>query len=198
MALPANLTTVEVTGRYVDASGAAVRGSVTFTLDTPLLDAGASTVIIETEYTVALDSTGSFAVDLPATDDPDVDPNGWTWKLTPNFTGADSLTFSLPASLAPSVDVTVLSPALPTPSPTYSYVLTSAIGAPSGVAPLNVSGTIAPAYLGDESITVAKIDSDVATAGQAIVADGTGGATWGAGSGGGGVGLQDVFLLMGA
>lgn len=196
MALPANLTTVEVTGRYIDASGAAVRGSVTFTLDTPLLDAGASTIIIETDYTVALDATGSFAVDLPATNDPDVDPNGWTWTLTPNFDGADPLTFALPTNLGPSVDVTVLAPALPNPDPVYSYVLVSAIGAPSGVAPLNASGTIAPAYLGDESITAAKIDSESTVAGFVLQADGTGGATWGAAAGGGG-GL-DPFLLMGA
>lgn len=195
MALPGNLTTVEVTGRYIDASGAAVRGSVTFTLDTPLLDAGASTYIIETEYTVALDATGSFAVNLPATNDVDVTPTGWTWTLTPNFDGADPITFALPTNLT-SVDITTLSPALPNPSATYSYVLVSAVGAPGGVAPLNGSGEIAASYIADESITAAKIDSEAATAGFALVADGTGGATWGnAGGGGGGF---DPFLLMGA
>jgi hypothetical protein len=195
MALPGNLTTVEVTGRYIDASGAAVRGSVTFTLDTPLLDAGASTYIIETDYTVALDATGSFAVDLPATNDVDVTPTGWTWTLTPNFDGADPITFALPTNLT-TVDITTLSPALPNPSTTYSYVLTSAVGAPSGVTPLNSGGTIAPAYLGNESITAAKIDSGAATNGQALVADGTGGATWG--SAGGGDDSFSAFLLMGA
>lgn len=195
MALPANLTTVEVTGRYIDATGSAVRGSVTFTLDTPLLDAGASTIIIETDYTVALDATGSFAVDLPATNDPDVDPNGWTWTLTPNFDGADPLTFSLPTNLGPSVDVTVLAPALPNPDPVYSYVLTSAIGAPSGVAPLNSSGKLSVTYLEDDSITVEKLSSGSEVAGKAIVSDGSGGATWGNAGGGGGF---DPFLLMGA
>lgn len=198
MALPGNLSTVEVTGRYIDASGAAVRGSVTFTLDTPLLDAGASTVIIETSYTVALDATGSFSVDLPATNDSDVTPTGWTWTLTPNFAGADPLTFALPANLAPTVDITTLSPALPNPSTTYSYVLVSAVGAPSGVAPLNSSGTLAPAYLGDDSITVAKLSSGSEVAGRAIVADGSGGATWGEGGGGGGGNFARSFMLMGA
>jgi hypothetical protein len=196
MALPGNLTTVEVTGRYIDASGAAVRGSVTFTLDTPLLNAGASTYIIETEYTVTLDATGSFAVDLPATNDVDVTPTGWTWTLTPNFDGADPLTFALPTNLGPTVDITVLAPALPNPSTTYSYVLTSAVGAPSGVAPLNSGGTIAASYIGAASITAAKINSEAATNGQALVADGTGGATFGNVSGGGG--SLDPFLLMGA
>jgi hypothetical protein len=194
MALPGNLTTVEVTGRYIDASGAAVRGSVTFTLDTPLLDAGASTYIIETEYTVALDATGSFAVNLPATNDVDVTPTGWTWTLTPNFDGADPITFALPTNLT-TVDITTLSPALPNPSTTYSYVLVSAVGAPSGVASLNSSGTIPVAQIGDASITAAKINSEAQVAGKALLADGTGGATWGDAGGGGGL---DPFLLMGA
>lgn len=195
MPLPANLTTVTVTGKYVDASGAAVRGSVTFTLDTPLLDAGASTYIIETEYTVALDSQGAFSVALPATNDPDVTPTGWTWTLTPNFDGADPITFSLPTNLT-TVDITTLSPALPNPSQTYSYVLTSAVGSPSGVAPLNGSGTIAATYIGAASITAAKIGSGAATNGQALLADGTGGAVWG--SAGGGGDAFSAFLLMGA
>lgn len=195
MPLPGNLTTVTVTGKYLDASGAPVRGSVTFTLDTPLLNAGASTYIIETEYTVALDAQGAFSVALPATNDVDVTPTGWTWTLTPNFDGADPITFALPTNLT-TVDITTLSPALPNPSATYSYVLTSAVGAPSGVASLNSSGTIPAAQIGAASITAAKISSGAATNGQALLADGSGGATWGAASGGGG--SLDPFLLMGA
>ena len=196
MPLPGNLTTVTVTGKYLDASGAAVRGSVTFSLDTPLLNAGASTVIIETDYTVPLDAVGAFSVALPATNDPDVDPNGWTWTLTPNFDGADPLTFALPTNLGPSVDITVLAPALPNPDPVYSYVLTSAVGSPSGVAPLNSGGTIAASYLGAASITVAKLSSGSEIAGKAAVSDGTAGVVWGEGGGGGGG--HGAFLLMGA
>lgn len=195
MALPGNLTTVEVTGRYIDASGAAVRGSVTFTLDTPLLNAGASTYIIETEYTVALDATGSFAVDLPATNDVDVTPTGWTWTLTPNFDGADPITFALPTNLT-SVDITTLSPALPNPSQTYSYVLVSAVGAPSGVASLNGSGTLPAAQIGTKTVSAAKIDSGAQVNGKALLADGSGGAAWGDAQGGGDA--FSAFLLMGA
>jgi hypothetical protein len=195
MPLPGNLTTVTVTGKYLDASGSPVRGSVTFTLDTPLLNAGASTYIIETEYTVPLDAQGAFSVALPATNDVDVTPTGWTWTLTPNFDGADPLTFALPTNLGPSVDITVLAPALPNPSTTYSYVLTSAVGAPSGVAPLNSGGTIAASYIGAASITAAKVSSESQVAGKALLTNGTGGATWGDAGGGGGL---DPFLLMGA
>lgn len=198
MALPNNLTTVEVTGRYIDQNGSPVRGSVTFDTDYYVLDAGESVVVIEAPITVNLDATGSFAVPLIATDDPDMTPTGWTWTLTPNFDGAFSLEFALPRNLAPQVDITVLSPALPNPDPVYSYVLTTAVGAPDGVAPLDSNAYLPVEHLGDETITAAKIDSESATAGQALVADGTGGATWGAGGGGAVAGYSDIFMLMGA
>jgi len=197
VALPTNLTTVEVTGRFIDHNGSPVRGSVTFDTDYYVLDAGESVVVIEAPITVNLDSTGSFAVDLIATDDVDMTPTGWTWTMTPNFDGAFSLEFALPASLAPTTDITVLSPALPNPDPVYSYVLVSAVGAPNGVAALDSSGYVPLSQL--NGITADKIDSEAATNGFVLTADGSGGASFTAGAaGGGGVGLQDVFLLMGA
>lgn len=196
MALPTNLTTVEVTGRYIDHNGSPVRGSVTFDTDYFVLDAGESVVVIEAPITVNLDATGSFAVDLIATDDTDMTPTGWTWTMTPNFLGAFPLTFALPASLAPSTDITVLSPALPDPDPVYSYVLVSAVGAPGGVAALNGSGVVPLTQLG--GITASKIDSESATNGFVLTADGTGSASFVAGGGGGGGGFDNVFMLMGA
>ena len=196
MALPTNLTTVEVTGRYVDHNGSPVRGSVTFDTDYYVLDAGESVVVIEAPITVNLDATGSFAVDLIATDDTDMTPTGWTWNLAPNFTGAFPLSFALPASLAPTTDITVLSPALPNPDPVYSYVLVSAINAPNGVAGLTASATINPALL--SGIPASAISSASATNGFTLTADGSGGAAFTAGGGGGAGDLSNVFLLMGA
>ena len=196
MALPTNLTTVEVTGRFIDQSGAAVRGSVTFDLDTYLLDAGESVVVTDSSVTATLDATGSFAVDLATTNDPDVTPNGWTWTLTPNFDGFAPLTFALPANLAPSVDITVLSPALPNPDPVYSYILVSAIGAPSGVAPLDSNALLPLVHLG--GVTVDKIDSGSVAANLAILSDGASGAAWGSVGGEASDSFPAVFMLMGA
>lgn len=195
MALPTNLTTVEVTGRYVDHNGSPVRGSVTFDTDYYVLDAGENVVVIEAPITVSLDATGAFAVDLIATNDPDMTPTGWTWKLTPNFSGAFPLEFALPASLAPSTDITVLSPALPNPDPVYSYVLVSAINAPNGVAGLSASGFINNSQL--NAIPASVISSGAATNGFVLTANGAGGASFAA-AGGGGAGGFDAFLLMGA
>lgn len=196
MALPTNLTIVEVTGRFIDHNGSPVRGSVTFDTDYYVLDAGESVVVIEAPITVNLDATGAFAVDLIATDDPDMTPTGWTWTMTPNFTGAFDLEFALPASLAPSTDITVLSPALPNPDPVYSYILVSARGAPDGVAALDGSGFVELDQL--SGIPASALSSGAATNGFVLTADGSGGASFTAGGGAGGGGLPDVFMLMGA
>ena len=197
MALPTNLTTVEVTGRFIDHNGSPVRGSVTFDTDYYVLDAGESVVVIEAPITVNLDSTGSFAVDLIATDDTDMTPTGWTWTMTPNFDGAFSLEFALPASLAPTTDITTLSPALPSPDPVYSYVLVSAVGAPNGVAGLDASGYVPLSQL--DGITADKIDSGSATNGFVLTADGSGNASFVAGGGGGAdEQFPAVFMMMGA
>lgn len=183
MALPANVTTITVTGQYLDGTGAAVRGSVTFTLDTPLLDAGDAVIIAPTDYTVPLDATGSFSVSLPATNDPDLDPSGFTWEVRENFDGGRTYSIELPENLAPAVDLSILAPALATPDPVYTYVLLSALGAPSGVASLNSSGIVPAAQIGE--ITAAQIDSEAATATYVLTANGSGGVSWAAPPGGG-------------
>lgn len=194
MALPTNLTTIEVTGKFIDHNGSPVRGSVTFDTDYYVLDAGESTVVIEAPITVNLDSTGAFAVDLIATDDPDMSPTGWTWKMTTNFSGAFDLEFALPASLAPTTDITVLSPALPNPDPVYSYILVSARGAANGVAALDSSGFVPLTQL--NGITADKIDSESAVNGFVLTADGSGAASFSPAAGGGDP--FSAFLLMGA
>lgn len=183
MALPASVTTITVTGQYVDATGAAIRGSVTFTLDQSLLVAGASAFIAATDYTVPLDANGSFSVDLPATNDPDVAPSGFTWEVRENFDGGRTYDISLPTNLAPAVDLSTLAPALPSPITTYSYVLLSAVGAPTGVASLNANGVVPASQIGE--ITAADIDSGAAAAGTVLTADGSGGAAFAAPPGGG-------------
>lgn len=196
MALPTNLTTVEVSGRFIDHNGSPVRGSVTFDTDQVVLDAGESVVVIEAPITVNLDATGAFAVDLIATDDPDMSPTGWTWTMTPNFEGAFNLEFALPASLAPSTDITVLSPALPNPDPVYSYILVSARGAPNGVAALDSSGFVELDQL--SGIPASALSSGSATNGFVLTADGSGNASFVAGGGGAAGDFSNVFMMMGA
>lgn len=77
MALPDNITTVWVRGS-IDG-----RGRVTFQPSpSALIDPAARRVIATSAPFVAvLDSDGEFAIELPATDDPDVQPTGWTYEV---------------------------------------------------------------------------------------------------------------------
>jgi hypothetical protein len=62
---------------------------------------------------------------------------------------------------------------------------------------INGTGVVTTTLLADASVTAAKINSASATNGQTLVANGSGGATWGAAASSGG-GYPDIFLLMGA
>lgn len=58
-------------------------------------------------------------------------------------------------------------------------------------------GAVGTADIAAKAVTAAKVGSETATSGQTLVADGSGGAAWGAAASSGG-GYPDIFLLMGA
>lgn len=64
-------------------------------------------------------------------------------------------------------------------------------------ATLLASNAVETAKINAKAVTAAKIGSESATSGQTLVADGSGGASWGAAASSGG-GYPDIFLLMGA
>jgi len=71
MALPANLSTITITGAYVDYSGDAITGQITFTLG-DVLRSGIDNVMVVPSTVVVPLVSGAFSVTLPATNDPDV------------------------------------------------------------------------------------------------------------------------------
>jgi hypothetical protein len=79
VALPDNITTVWVRGQIAGA-----RGRITFQPSPSALVDPAERLTISTSapYVAVLASDGSFAVELPATDDPDVQPTGWTYQVS--------------------------------------------------------------------------------------------------------------------
>lgn len=62
---------------------------------------------------------------------------------------------------------------------------------------INGTGVVTTAMIANQAVTSAKVGSGAATTGQTLVADGSGGASWGAAASAGG-GYPDIFLLMGA
>lgn len=110
MPLPPNLTTVTVTARYIDTTGAPHAGTVVFVPQATLTDKAEDVFIAATQVKVVLDGNGELSVDLAATNDPDVQPLDWQWTVYETWEGGRTWSFALPESLAPTVDLTDLYP----------------------------------------------------------------------------------------
>ena len=120
MALPVDLTTVRVTGSFVDAQGASATGIVTFTLSSTLTDRNNKVLVVPTPIAAVLVG-GSFAVDLPATDDPDLTPRNNYYTVTIAVTGLTRTFIMIAPYLATSaIDLSSVLPVLAAdPNPIY-------------------------------------------------------------------------------
>lgn len=75
MAIPANWSTVILTGQFLTIDGEAMEGTVRFSSTVRLVDAAEAVIVPASLVTETLDETGSFSVELPATDDPQIAPS---------------------------------------------------------------------------------------------------------------------------
>ena len=121
MALASSLTTVQITGNYVDFEGNAIQGQVRFTLGDVLRNGTDDQMVAPSSVVVAL-SAGAFSVTLPATNDPDVVPVNFTYTVEESFPGGRNYTISVPYDTVGSLDLADLSP-----TPTLSDTFTQAI-----------------------------------------------------------------------
>lgn len=110
MALPGNITTITITGQYIDFKATPVAGQVKITNSSFLTDAAADRMIVPTTITADLDSNGAFSLTVPVTNDVDVSPLNYTYTFEEAFIGGSTYTISLPASLGASVDISDLRP----------------------------------------------------------------------------------------
>ena len=117
MALGATINTVTVTGNYVDYEGNPIQGQIRFTLD-EVLRAGTDDQMVAPSSIVVALSSGAFSVSLPATNDPDVVPNPYTYTVEESFPGGRTYTISIPYDTVGSLDLADISPT-PTLSTTY-------------------------------------------------------------------------------
>ena len=84
MALP---TLITVVGTLPAIDGTPARGHVAFYSSVPVLSSEDETVVIPSYKLAVLDETGAFEVAIPASDDPDWTPVGWTYKVVVNYNG---------------------------------------------------------------------------------------------------------------
>jgi len=112
MALPVNVGKGTVIGTFVDSSGIAATGQITFTPSPArLLDATSSppTTILPKTVTANL-VAGAFSVDLLATNDPDVNPSGFTYLVAFQLSGVTVPSFSISVPEGVTVDLATVSP----------------------------------------------------------------------------------------
>jgi len=108
MALPVNVSQRTIFGTYVDYKGDPIAGQIRFTLPSTLTDASAGTFIVKSSETATLDATGSFSIQIPVTNDPDLTPINYLYTVDELFPNGRTYTISLPAG--DPLDIATLSP----------------------------------------------------------------------------------------
>lgn len=91
-----DLNYITVTGIYQSYTGTPLTGTVSFMPSTVLLDIAAGVIMMPVVFTATLDSNGAFSIDLPATDDPDITPSGWTYAVQENVPSGRRYSISIP------------------------------------------------------------------------------------------------------
>lgn len=139
MALGASLTTVVITGSYVDYEGTAIAGQIRFSSAEVLRNGTDDQMVAPSTVVVPLVS-GAFSVTLPATNDPDVVPNPFTYSVEESFIGGRTYTISIPYDTVGSLDLADISP-VPTLSTTYVQLIdqTTFNGLVTNIATLDIN-----------------------------------------------------------
>lgn len=113
MVLPADLSTVEVYGTFVDPRGTGLSDCViTFTPTQRLESVATHTAVIPSPITATLNGDGYLSVYLPVTDDPDITPAGWAWEVHERFGRYDRV-YTMLAPAGDPIDLTNVAPAVP-------------------------------------------------------------------------------------
>lgn len=96
-------------GKFVGTDGVVQVGTLTFTQSPAAVTVPADDVIVPARpLTAQLDSTGAFTLVVPASDDPSITPNGWTYIVVENWDGGR--TYPVEAPLGQIVDLNDVAP----------------------------------------------------------------------------------------
>lgn len=128
MALPVEFNTGIVEATYVDLAGNPMVGLVQFSASPEVLIAATSEVIVvPIVREVALDSNGHFYLELPGTDDPDINPTDWTYRVNEVFPGF-TRTYDIKVPIGQAIDLSTESPVASANGVVITRGLTGATG----------------------------------------------------------------------
>lgn len=106
MVLPANYGTGLVIAKYIKLDGNPDSGTVLFrAVPNRLLDPTADTIITPKDIIVSLDVNGAISVNLPATNDPDISPFGFTYTVIENLASNKGQTYSISVGVGTTLDL---------------------------------------------------------------------------------------------
>ena len=110
------MANVTITGTMLTPDGQPHTGRVVLQATPGVVLDAAGKKVLTGAITVKLDEAGSFSLSVPATDDPALNPTGFTYKLTPRLTAgfAPEVVFTAPATLG-TVDYAQIAPVTPSP-----------------------------------------------------------------------------------
>jgi hypothetical protein len=94
MALPVNWDTITLTGTFIDLSGAALAGTISFASGSVVKDPASDVIVYPKTLQATLNGSGHFSIVLPRTNDPDIEPE-FVYTVTENFAGQGQRTYQL-------------------------------------------------------------------------------------------------------
>ncbi|HEY3482629.1 MAG TPA: hypothetical protein VGL02_27400, partial [Streptomyces sp.] len=125
MPLPISLTLVPLHTKIVGPDGTPATGTISARIPHPLRDTTGNVVVGPTSITATLDSNGEATLQLPATDDPDITPSGWTYRLTiATDLWRDAFPIQVPIATAGTLELADVAPAVAVPT-VVTYALAS-------------------------------------------------------------------------
>lgn len=130
MALPIDYDTVTIRGKYVYLDGSPARGFIRFTGKSTATSASTETTIVAATVTAVLDDNGQFSIPVPATNDPDIQPNGWTYTVSEELSNGGGRVYDIDVPLeakdAGGISLSTVAPVTPASgSPTAFVTLTA-------------------------------------------------------------------------
>lgn len=160
---------VAVRGTYLRADNAAAVGQVTFTPRVPAAnDADGGDILVAAAVRVKLDADGAFSLTLQASDDADLNPTGWTYRVSEQIAGVETRTYDIdiPAAAAGTgIDLVDVAPVTPSDGDPTAFVTLTAFTAVEDRVNALPSYNLASAGLGAGTTDITTVLNAAVTAG---------------------------------